>query len=128
MITKITPEIIVEDVNKTVTFYESVFGFKKMMTVPEEGTYDWALIAKDGNELMLQTKASLLKDLPSIKNTKIGNSMMLYIEVKDIDNFYTKIKTKVTLVKDIHDTFYGSREFIVQDCNNYIIIFSERKG
>lgn len=126
MITKITPEIVVEEVNKTLVFYEEILGFKRVMTVPEEGIYDWALIEKNNHEIMFQTKSSLAKDIPSINKSPIGNSMMLYIEVKNVDEFYKEIRKKVEVLKELHDTFYGSREFIIKDCNGYILIFSER--
>lgn len=127
MIKKLTPEMIVHDVNKTLSFYESVLGFKKTMSVPEQGVFDWALVEKEGYELMFQTKSSLVKEIPSIEKLPIGNSIMLYIEISKIGELYENIKSKVEIVKEMHNTFYGSREFAIKDCNNYILIFSERK-
>ena len=38
---KLTPNLMVEDVNETVTFYQDVLGFALLASVPEEGQFNW---------------------------------------------------------------------------------------
>jgi len=45
--------------------------------------------------------------------------------VEGIQSLYEAIKDKVTIVRDMHTTFYGTQEFYMQDCNGYLLSFSE---
>jgi uncharacterized glyoxalase superfamily protein PhnB len=40
---------------------------------------------------------------------------------------YENLKDKVTVVKELHTTWYGMQEFYVKDCNGYILGFSQQK-
>ena len=44
---KLTPNIMVEHVNNTVDFYRDVLGFALLTSVPEQGTFDWAMMKHD---------------------------------------------------------------------------------
>ena len=44
--------------------------------------------------------------------------------VKESIAFYEKFGFKI--VNDLHKTFYGTREFAVQDPDGYICVFAER--
>jgi len=44
--------------------------------------------------------------------------------VKESIAFYEKFG--FTIVNDLHKTFYGTREFAVQDPDGYICVFAER--
>jgi hypothetical protein len=35
---------------------------------------------------------------------------------------------KAIFVQDLHTTFYGAREFAIQDCNGYVLAFAEMAG
>lgn len=37
MLKRLTPNLIVEDLSRTVEFYQSILDFELVMTVPEEG-------------------------------------------------------------------------------------------
>lgn len=60
-----------------------------------------------------------------MKSMEIGWTMTIYISVQDLEELYKKVKWKVEFVKDMHKTFYGTNEFIIQDLNWYFIYFSE---
>src|SRR3989338_7368204 len=127
MYKKCTPECGVIDVNKTVKWYKDTLGFDLVMSVPESGIYEWASMKKDFVEIMFQTQASLSDELPSLKDSPIPGSMILYIDVKNIIKIYNRIKNKAEIVKELHKTFYGSEEFAIRDYNGFIILFAERK-
>jgi uncharacterized glyoxalase superfamily protein PhnB len=76
-------------------------------------------------EIMFQAKRSLSETHPVLKDKEIGGTLTLYIEVEGVQELYARIKDKVTVVKDLHTTFYGMQEFYVQDCNGYIVTFAE---
>ena len=123
---KLTPNIMVENVKRTITFYKDVLGFELVTTVPQEGeTLDWAMMRRDGVEMMFQSRTSLSGELPLFVGKAIDGSLTLYIEMTDIQALYASLKEQVTLVQDMHQTFYGAREFVIQDCNGFVLTFAE---
>ena len=122
---KMTPNLMVEDVNKTIAFYKDILGFELLATVPETGQFNWAMMRRDNVEIMFQARASITEEFPVLKDRAIGGSLTFYIEVEDIQALYRRLKDKVTFVQDMHTTFYGTQEFAVQDCNGFVLSFAE---
>jgi len=127
MLKKITPNLMVEDVNYTVDFYRDVLGcFELVSSDPKEGRLDWAMVACEDVELMFQSRKSLSKSVPVFEDIKIGGSLVIYIEMEDVEELYDRIKKdKVTIIKDLHTTHYGMVEFIIKDCNGFVLVFAE---
>jgi len=123
---KLTPNLMVEDVNNTIEFYKNILGFELVMTVPEEGTFDFALMKSGNVEIMFQSRESLSEDFrPEFKNKKTYEVLTLYVDMENIEGLLHKINDKVTIIKDLHTTFYGTQEFAIKDCNGYILTFAE---
>lgn len=122
---KITPNLMVDDVNKTIAFYKEILGFETIMTVPGHGVFAWALVKNDVVELMFQSRASFISDFPATSKLPVGSTLTLYIDVPDINALYEQIKSNVTIVKDLHNTAYGTQEFAINDCNGYILAFAQ---
>ena len=122
---KLTPNLMVEDVNETVTFYQDVLGFALLATVPEEGQFNWAMMQHDAVEIMFQSRASLTEDVPLFKDKAIGGSLTLYIDVEDIKGLYGQVQNRVTIFHEMTTTFYGTREYTIQDCNGYVLTFAQ---
>ncbi len=136
---RLTPQLCVDDVIRTVTFYSDVFGFKFIMgaetgsreiTVSwvEEQPLDWAIMNCGDVEIMFQSREYVKKHLPQCSLSAPCSQTAFYIEMEDLRDFYTILKGKVEVLKDISVTFYGMREFYVRDCNGYIIGFAEKAG
>jgi uncharacterized glyoxalase superfamily protein PhnB len=137
MLKKLTPNIMVEDVNHTVSFYCDTLGFKFVLGVKENSQdivtsmstdipLDFAMVKCEYVEMMFQTKRSLIKEIPELKSSQIGGALTFYIEVEDVKGLYEKLKDKIPIVKDLYTTFYGMQEFYIRDCNNYILTFAEQ--
>ncbi len=135
MYKKLTTNMMVEDVSRTVDFYSEVLGFEFFMGVPEnsqeitttkqKGQALGFAIMKCGNiEMMFQAKQSLAKEIPEFEGMEIGGALTFYIEVQDVKGLYAKLKDKVTILKDMQTTFYGKQEFYIRDCNGYILTFA----
>jgi len=122
----LTPNLIVEDVNKTIEFYKRTLGFEVVMTVPESGVFDFAMLKLDNVTIMLQSRKGYVEALPEYKDQKIGGTIFLYFEVADLNKIYDKVKkANAEIVVDINTTFYGTREFTMKDCDGYLLIFAE---
>jgi uncharacterized glyoxalase superfamily protein PhnB len=119
----VSPNIFVNDINKTIEFYENL-GFSIVTTVPETGDLVFALMTCDKVTFMFQTFESLGDELPEIKRQD-GGSLLLYIKMDGIRDFHHEIEGKVNIIKGLEKTFYGATEFSIQDINGYILTFAE---
>lgn len=123
--TNLTPNLMVDDVNATIDFYTSVLGLELRASVPETGSYNWALVARDGIELMLQKRESLIEELPELAGHAGAGVVTLYVRVDDVETLYEQVKESAVVVTEPHTTFYGAREFVIRDPNGYYLYFGE---
>jgi uncharacterized glyoxalase superfamily protein PhnB len=137
MFKKITTNLMVGNVNETSDFYERVLGFRLVMGVPEGSqqivtTRDnsaplaFAILQRDEAELMLQSQKSLTGELPEFRKRSVGGAITLYIQVANARELYDRIRGQVTILKDLHTTFYGAEEFYIRDGNGYVLTFAGR--
>lgn len=122
---KITPNLVVEDVNSTVDFYRDILRFELDMAIPAQGNFHWVLMKRDQVEIMFQLRESASRAIPFLKNKEAGGSLTLYIEMDNVVELYDTLKDKVTVLEDLHTQPYGMREFSIQDCNGFILTFAE---
>lgn len=120
-----TPNLMVKSVNKTVEFYTKILGFNLIDSVPEVGDWVFAIVQSDSVMFMFQEEKSLKEEYPQLARFSQGGGLTFYIHVNDIYALYEKLKGKVTIAKDMHKTFYGSTDFAIEDCNGYILTFSQ---
>ena len=125
MLKKLTPNLMVEDVGWTLDFYRETLGFEILTTLPKQAPFDFAIVQRDGVELMFQSRLSLSENVPALTGSPIGASQTFYIEVTGIRDLYESLRDKVEIVVDFHTTFYVTQEFYFRDINGYIISFSE---
>lgn len=126
MFKKLTTNLIVTDVNKSINFYKDVLGFTITATVPDSGKFDFAILAYNEIELMFNSQAVVEKDTPGMYDTKIGGTVAFFYEVKDVDFLYQKVKPHCEIVKEMHETFYGTKEFYFRDLDGYVLGFAEK--
>ena len=126
MLKKLTLNLIVDDVNKTVDFYQSIMGcFELLETDPKKGKYDWAFMRCEDLEIMFQSRSSLSERISKFKDAKIGGTVIIYIEVDNIEYLYAWMKDKVKIIEEPHLTPYKMKEFIIEDCNGFILTFAQ---
>lgn len=123
----ITANLKVDNVKETILFYKDVLGFEIVMTVPEydQAKLNWGMVKNNEAVLMFQEKYNLEEEYPALKNNTGTGCLTLFIKVENIEEFYNNIKGKVNIIKDIHSTFYGTKEFAILDINNFILTFAE---
>ncbi len=119
----VSPNFFVNDIEKSIKFY-NLLGFKTVATVPEQGEIIWAMMNCGNINFMFQTFKSLGNDLPLVQRQN-GGSLILYIQIKGIRNYFNQIKDNVTIIKGLEKTFYGATEFSIKDINNFILTFAE---
>ncbi|MDX9847011.1 MAG: VOC family protein [Tenuifilaceae bacterium] len=119
----LTPNFFVKDINQTINFYK-ILGFEVIMTVPEQSPFVWVMMANESVSLIFQSFESLDDELPQINRTD-GGSLIFYIKMKGILDFFNKISDSVEVVKGLGKTFYGATEFSILDNNGYVLTFAE---
>ena len=122
----LSPNIFVDNMSETIAFYK-MLGFNVTMSVPENGDdLVWAMMVNGSVTIMFQTYESLGESLPEIRR-KDGGSLLLYINLKNIRQFFESIKDKVKVLSGLDVTFYGATEFSILDNNNYVLTFAEHE-
>jgi uncharacterized glyoxalase superfamily protein PhnB len=119
----LTPNLFVKDIARSIDFYKNL-GFEVIMTVPEKGNYDWAMMKCENVLIMLQTFTSLGNDVPQISRNA-GGSLLLYIKLKNIRQFFERVKDFATVVKGLEKAFYGATEFSITDIDGYVLTVAE---
>ncbi len=108
--------IHVPDVRVTAEWYQSI-GFELVSTNEDDGTIDWALLSFGDGQVMF----SLGGTVTSAARREVD----LYVSTDDVDGLYERLKGRVDVQRGLHDTFYGTREFIVRDVNGLWVTFGE---
>ena len=122
----LAPNIFVSNMPETIAFYK-MLGFNVTMSVPENGDdLVWAMMVNGSVTIMFQTYESLGESLPEIQR-KDGGSLLLYINLKNIRQFFESVKDKVKVLSGLDVTFYGATEFSILDNNNYVLTFAEHE-
>jgi len=121
----LTPNLIVQDVNKTLEFYTTKLGFTTIATVPETGAFNWGMASRDSVTLMFQSLHSIQEDLPELNIKQLGAPGTFFVEMDGIDDLHKDLKGKVEIVGDMRTTFYGKKEFTIKDLDGYFITFAQ---
>ncbi|OGD63752.1 hypothetical protein A2160_03695 [Candidatus Beckwithbacteria bacterium RBG_13_42_9] len=123
-IRQLIPELLVENMARSLKFYNQVLGFKSEIVFPEDKPI-FAQVGRDGVQIMLYDRSDFQKEIPKLKKIKMAGTVLLYFKAEKIESFYQEIRDKIKVVQLLHQTSYGSLEFSFEDCNGYLIAFSE---
>ncbi len=127
----VTPSLMVDDVNSTANYYIKHFGFNVATTVPDmknpdSDKWQFAVLVNGGVSLMIQSRDTLAKDIPAMKDLKTGGTFTLYFDTADVTSLFEKVKDHVNYTQGgLNDTFYGTREFTICDLNGYYLTFAQ---
>ena len=127
-LTKLTPNLIVSDVERSMAFYRDVLGFTAQMTVPDASPYVFAIMTSGSIEVFLNAPEAAYAEYPAFKNQPIGGTLTLFIEVTEIEAAYARLAPLVKVVMPFEKKWYGMTEFAFLDPDGYIITFAERSS
>lgn len=114
------PQLRTTDLNRSLEFYTTKLG----LTL-EFQYEDFYAGIRAGSQLF-HLKFEDKKD-PSIDFVDQGEHFHLYFEVDDASSAASELKKNgVVLVTDVHDTEWGTREFIIKDDAGHTLYFGER--
>ena len=122
---RITPVLLVKEIEPIVPFWVDRLGFTKTIEVPEGNKLGFVAFQKGSAEVMYQTYASVEKDAPSSMSAEARKGpTYLYMEVDNLDAVLAAMKD-VKIVMPVRTAFYGMREFGVQDPGGHFITFAQ---
>ena len=119
---KAAPTFPVADVDSTIRWYETKFGFTSY-PFPKNPPYVFASVCRDQVEIMFQRVDGYQK--PDLYHQRSGGVWDAYIRMESVKEFYEAVKDKVEIRMYLRKQSYGDWEFEVKDPNGYILVFSE---
>ena len=119
---KLTPVLIVDEIEPCLTFWVDQLGFKKTVEVPDGDKLGFVMLNVGSTEVKLQTRASLKKDVPDLAEGPYRTN--IYIEVTDLDAVEGALEN-VDYVFERRQTFYGATEIAVREPGGNNVIFAQ---
>jgi uncharacterized glyoxalase superfamily protein PhnB len=124
--TKLTPNLLVSSVERSLAFYEGVLGFARGLTVPDESPFVFASVTAGTVEIFFNDAVTAVKEYPDLAGKPIGLTGTMFIEMTGVDALHDRLKPQVRIVMPLITQFYGMREFAIADPDGYVITFAER--
>jgi catechol 2,3-dioxygenase-like lactoylglutathione lyase family enzyme len=119
---RITTVLVVDRVEDQIAFWVDGVGMELEVTVPHEQSVGFAILKQGTTELMLQSRASVAADIPSLARDKYTTA--LFIEVDDLDSVIDRLRP-YEQIYDRRTTFYGADEIGFRDPSGNAITFAQ---
>lgn len=121
---RIVPQLTVQDVRRSVTFYTERFGFAVTHEDPP-GAPDFVLLEREEASLFLVSEASREEQyqIEELRANKRGVGVRLYLEVDDAQELYDRLKSAgADILRDItYNEEEDYTEFSLRDPDGYEI-------
>ena len=124
--TSVTPNLLVRDVSKSLSFYRDVLGFTMGETVPEKEPFVFVWMKHGDVSVFLNDINAAAHDYPAAARLPQGGTAALFFILTDVDGYHARVAPKATVIMPLKTQFYGMREFAVTDPDGHIITFAER--
>jgi hypothetical protein len=121
---KLTPVIIVDEIEPCLPFWIDRLGFEKTVELPEGSKLGFVILRKDDVEVMYQSRESVRKDVPALVPNEGGHPIGLFIEVADVSAVERSL-AGVEVIVPRRKTFYGMDEIGVREPGGNAVIFAQ---
>jgi len=121
MIRQIAPEFFTRDIPATLAYYKHMLGFECIGTWQEPPVY--GIVARDRQAIHFRCA-----EPPTANPEKYSDELLdAYLLVEDVDSLYAEYRTRgVEFTRELGDTPWHSREFVVKDCDGRLLAFGAR--
>ena len=122
---RITPVLLVKEIEPLIPFWVDRLGFTKTIEVPDGNKLGFVIFRKGSVEAMYQTYSSVEKDAPPSMSAEARKGpTYLYMEVENLEAVLAAMKD-VRVVMPVRTAFYSMKEFAVQDPGGHFITFAQ---
>jgi len=127
-IKKLTPNLVVRNVEASLKLYREILGLEKAISVPDESPYIFAAVSNGAVEIFFNDQKTVAAELPNLAAT-IGASLTLYMEVDSLQSVLERVqKAGAKISMPVTDQFYGMKEFGFEDVDGYTITIAQKIG
>jgi lactoylglutathione lyase len=123
---KLTPNLLVANVERSLAFYVDTLGFSRGMTVPDASPFVFASVTSGDVEIFLNDAATAVAEYPAFAGKPLGATGTMFIELEGVDALHDRLQSSVTITMPLTTKFYGMREFAILDPDGYVITFAQR--
>ena len=121
----LSPILWTKDLQTTVSFYETVLGFRKQSQFP-----NFVSLTRDNVEIMFVLPVDEPEDCkdPGDKKEFFPRPQLtgsIYITTEKVDELWEFVKDKATIKSAIEGREYLMRDFSILDNNGYELVFGE---
>ena len=120
---KLTPVLLVEEIEPVLPFWVDRLGFEKTTEVPEGDRLGFVILRKGGVEIMYQTRHSVENDVPALADLPTKGTF-LFVEVEDLDAVERALGG-VEPVVPRRKTFYGADELVLREPAGNVVTFAQ---
>ena len=111
-----------EKIEPCLSFWVDRLGFTKVTEVNEGDALGFVILTLGHIEVMLQSRASLAKDIPALAQGEFPASV-LYFGITGLEEIEKKLEG-VEVVVPRRETFYGAREIWVRAPGGHVVAFA----
>ena len=124
--TSVTPNLLVQDIDRSASFYRDVLGFTVKQSVPDAAPFVFLWMERDGVTVFLNDPKAVEDDLSGATVRPSGGTATLYFVVSGVDALHARVAPLASVVMPLKTQFYGMREFAMEDPDGHLLTFAER--
>jgi len=122
----IWPFFIVENLQRSVSFYVDKLGFEVRHSGPEGDPF-WAIVGRDDVSIMLKAIAPEVKPMPNPSRHEWA-AWDAYVATAEPDKLFDEYRSnRVAFRKPLHDNDDNLRGFEIADADGYVLFFGRPK-
>jgi hypothetical protein len=125
--TKLTPILLVEEIEPCLPFWIDRLGFRRILEIPDGDRLAFVILQRDGVEVMYHTRAAVSKDIAALAGGEVPASTILCIEVSNMADVLERLEGLQPVVP-LRDTRDGGAEIFVREPAGNVIVFTARAG
>jgi lactoylglutathione lyase len=122
----LTPNLVVSDIARSLTFYRDVLGFSIVTTVPEAEPFVFVWLQRGDVQVFLNAQQAAAAEYPELAANIASGSWTMFIVTDAVDELHAALSGRARVVMPLETKFYGMREFAITDPDGFVITFAEK--